>query len=125
MSAQALREASERPAITTQAPAPESGMKVFTRLGSRKATMKPAKTNETPNIRAAGDGPAASPLNREPNTSALTIRSARSSWLANTSGKEWSNRFAMSEDTMIPTATSKLGLRLSQYLRVMDLLGLS
>jgi|HubBroStandDraft_1064217.scaffolds.fasta_scaffold04118_8 hypothetical protein len=93
-------------------------MKVFTRLGSRKATIEPASKNETPNISAAGDGPATSPLSREPNTSALTIAIARSSVLANTNGKEWSNRFAISADTMIPTPTSRLGLRLSQYLRV-------
>src|SRR5450755_1659466 len=92
----------------TQAAMPIIGMSVFTRVGSRRVTIKPANRHEPPINSAAEDGPDDSPLSRAFNTSAPTTASASSSGPVRTNHPDPAARDATNVDTRIPTATSRL-----------------
>src|ERR1700709_1015211 len=114
-----LRRRSGRERRVTQAVTPMTGISVLTRLGSLWATIQPASRNAPARIRAAGEGTDRVPCRREFKTSALMTASARSSGAASTNQPDRAASAAMSVETTMAVAMSRLGVSSSQYFLVM------
>jgi hypothetical protein len=82
-------------------------------------TIRLARRNELANTSATREGRDGFPLSRELKTSAAKMVSDRSSGAVRTSQPDFSVSPAMYVETRIPAAISRLGVRSSQYFRVM------